>query len=171
VPLPWPAEWRTYKEQSCGLVNLGVSCFLNAAVQALVPVWFNTYGDNAAPATRLGQLLVHQLEHAVHGVAVSGKQCTELLRSLPAGFGWSVTSTEKVSYAMEDATECFNLLLNELKSAGCGRIKWPVVLPRAFLHSSALRLGAWTASRTSSSRPRRGLHQPRASTVPLRRPR
>jgi hypothetical protein len=124
VPLPWPAEWRTYKEQSCGLVNLGVSCFLNAAVQVLVPVWFNTYGDNAAPTTRLGQLLVHQLEHAVLGVAVSGEHCTDLLRSLPAGFGWSVTSTGKVSHAMKDATECFDMLLNELRSAGCGCIKY-----------------------------------------------
>lgn len=119
-------------------MNLGVSCFLNAAVQALVPVWFNTYGDNAAPATRLGQLLVHQLEHAVHGVAISGKQCTDLLRSLPPGFGWSVTSTGKFSYAMEDSTECFNLLLNELRSAGCGCIKCRGVLPSACLHSSAL---------------------------------
>jgi hypothetical protein len=69
---------------------------------------------------------VGQLEHAVHGVAVSGKQCAELLRSLPAGFGWSMTSTGKLSYAMEDATECFDLLLNELRSAGCGCIKWRI---------------------------------------------
>ena len=34
---PWPEAWRAYKEQSCGALNLGYSCFLNAAVQALLP--------------------------------------------------------------------------------------------------------------------------------------
>ena len=34
-----PEAWRAYREASCGALNLGLSCFVNAAVQALVPVW------------------------------------------------------------------------------------------------------------------------------------
>ena len=29
---PWPEAWRSHEEQSCGAANLGLSCFLNAAV-------------------------------------------------------------------------------------------------------------------------------------------
>ena len=76
---PWPEAWRSYREASCGAVNLGRSCFLNAALQALVPVWYNTYGVRDTPAAPLAKLAVEQMERLVHGVSPSRTQCSDLL--------------------------------------------------------------------------------------------
>ena len=59
---PWPEAWRAYREQCCGALNLGCSCFLNAAVQALLPVWYNTYGERATPAQPLAKLAAEQMD-------------------------------------------------------------------------------------------------------------
>ena len=64
---PWPEAWRSYREASCGAVNLGASCFLNAALQALVPVWYSTYGVCATPAAPLAKLAVAQMDPAGSG--------------------------------------------------------------------------------------------------------
>ena len=59
---PWPEAWRAYREQCCGALNLGCSCFLNAAVQALLPVWYNTYGERATPTQPLAKLAAEQMD-------------------------------------------------------------------------------------------------------------
>ena len=46
---------------------MGDSCFLNAVLQALVPVWCNTYGERDTPAAPLAKLAVEQMERLVHG--------------------------------------------------------------------------------------------------------
>ena len=63
---PWPEAWRSHRELSCGGLNLGLSCFLNAAVQALLPVWYKTYSERATP-TPLARLVLEQMDRLVHG--------------------------------------------------------------------------------------------------------
>ena len=81
--MPWPEAWRAYREQSCGALNLGYSCFLNAAVQALLPVWYNTYGERATPEQPQARLAAEQMERLAHGVLPAKTQCSDLLRALP----------------------------------------------------------------------------------------
>ena len=58
---------------------MGASCFLNAALRALVPVWYDTYGERDTPAAPLAKLVVEQMERLVHGDSPSRMQCCDLL--------------------------------------------------------------------------------------------
>ena len=64
---PWPESWRSHRKLSCGALNLGLSCFLNAAVQALLPVWNNAYSERATPTGPLAKLAVEHVGRMRYG--------------------------------------------------------------------------------------------------------
>ena len=70
-------------------------------------------------AVALARLAVEQMERLAHGVPPSKTQCSDLLRALPPGCGWSFgdDDDDRVVYTMEDSTECFVHMLDALRSA------------------------------------------------------
>jgi hypothetical protein len=119
---PGPGASRGYKEQSCGALNLRNTCFLNATLQALLAVYYNTASVRPTPADSflLAKQAVQQMERLVHGVSPSREQCEALLCELPYNFGWHYDENARVVSVMEDASECFVKLLDALRFADPG---------------------------------------------------